>query len=370
MKNCPSDWVVVSPSRIGYGKTNFTVFDKKEQSIIDFYFGRDKLVNKYPFDISNVTHLSQIVELDKQGGNAKYPSLTFILNTNALMMMDLMNHLFGKDCKFSVIAVSGGGPFGLEMAKRFPDRIVSLQMVVPVGRNLIIGRGESPKKISELITLVNEKQETGEEYIFEKNTSELSDLNKKILAIDVNEPKPFNTTIALMSYTMDPNIFLKDTPIFIKFMSYAVVRLMRILPDTMLKMSVVNTEPEMLDHKCFDAMKKSFEKYQLHDGLEFNIATMYAKSDGYILDFLLFLQLPKNRRNYMKSITVPTLIQGSIFDKAVDFEDQVVYSFQNIPNSKLITYGDCGQLFFVNHLDKVFNYIGKFVDEISNPTSH
>jgi len=72
----------------------------------------------------------------------------------------------------------------------------------------------------------------------------------------------------------------------------------------------------------------------------------------------------------MKSITVPTLIQGSIFDKAVDFEDQVVYSFQNIPNSKLITYGDCGQLFFVNHLDKVFNYIGKFVDEISNPTSH
>lgn len=425
MKGCPSNWVVVSPSRIGYGKTNFTQWTRSEKESIDFYFPKEEkfVVNPNAFDMTQIRHLLKIVELDSNlnstpnfansynnnvnsstntsdtaSSNIKYPKLHFILEKNAIMMMGLMNHIFGSNTKFNIIAVAGGGPFGLHMASQFPTRVETLQLLAPVGRNFIIGRGESPKKISSLITLVNDRQEQHlQEFIFRKsllfgskdlntmdsnrkvtydpnehassfmptqqeNSNEQIELERKILFMEVEEPKPFNTTLALSAYVMDPFLMLRNNPLIVKFMSYSVVRLMRWFPDVAFRMSVINTEPEMLDRKCFDRVKQSFLTHQLIEGLQFNVGTMDSKMRGYILDLLLFLQFSKDRKSELESISIPTLMQASIYDKSVDFEDQVVYTFQHIPKSTLITFGDCGQLFFINNLQKVYSYMDQFIN--------
>ncbi|KAG2378760.1 hypothetical protein C9374_007908 [Naegleria lovaniensis] len=410
MKACPSDWIIVSPSRIGYGKTNFTQWTKSEKESIDFYFPKEEkfVVNPHAFDVTQTRHLLKIVELDELNVNAttttntssietsigssdirsntsdstpslNYPKLSFILEKNAIMMMDLMNHLFGRNTKFNIIAVAGGGPYGLELASKNPSRVETLQLLAPVGRNFIIGRGDSPKKISTLITQVNHRQEHHlQEFVFNKkdisfrpksvnNDENLSlqheneEMEKKILSMEVEEPKPFNTTLALSAYVMDPFLMLRNNPLIVKFMSYSVVRLMKWFPNVAFRMSVINTEPEMLDKKCFEQVKQSFMTHQLIEGLQFNVGMMDSKMRGYILDLLLFLQFSKDRKAQLESISIPTLIQGSIYDKSVDFEDQVVYIFQHIPKSTLITFGDCGQLFFINNLRKVYSYMDQFI---------
>ncbi|EFC39273.1 predicted protein [Naegleria gruberi] len=334
-----------------------------------FYFPVEEkfspLINA--FDITNVTHMLNIYELEslKERNSSSPPLLNFLIERNGEMMIDLMNHLFGSNSKFNIISVSGGGPFGMHIAKKYPSRVKSLQLIAPVTRNLMIGRGESPKKISNLVNLMNEKQETNEEIIVSKigDQSDDSNLKSKFLGMDVEEPKPFNASIGFGAFAMDPSVMFRSQKPILKLMSYMVVRLVKFFPDLILKFSVVNTEPEMLDMKCLEKTKITFEKYQLREGLEYNIATIHNKNIGYITDLLLFLQFSKSKKDYLQSIKTPTLIQASIFDKTVDYEDQIIYAFQHLPNSKLVTYGDCGQLFFANRIDKVCQHINDFIQK-------
>ena len=345
----PSDWVLISPVRIGYCKTMFEKFSETERKIINFYMGGETF-NNHTFDFTNISHLQQLLELEGKSGR-EIPSLDFILDSSNLLMVSLMNHLVGENANFSVIGVSGGGPYALHIAKMNPSRISSLHLIVGIVRNMIIIRGETTRSFKDLEI----KLEKGNDpyLIYDKK-------NATDLILRYQESYRDSSEESFRIYSWDPFFSFQKYPNLLRWGSYSLYRILSMKPSLTLYVFGVSSDSTKLQSKCFPKMDENFTNRNIYNVFLLNFAFTQRKTIGYLFDMYLFLNMASDRKKYLSSIKVPTQILASIYDKNVDFDENAFYAFKHLPNSQLVAYGDCGHFFFANQIESVTQNINNF----------
>lgn len=215
--------------------------------------------------------------------------------------------------RVSIIAISAGGPLGIEFAKLYPESVISLVL-----DSAAVGFFDANEGASK--TAFEEDDEAFKEfYLKEREKGELpkvADPISMFTKLAMKIPQVGDFFMWIMNSIMDPIEILK-------------LQLPHFITD------------ENAISSCIQAIESSEEQKRIVANSYRNVFVSW-KMNGFESQYQM-LELPKWRRD-LKDIKVPVLILHSRIDKALDFQKHALYAKYEIPNSEIFGYHGCGHL--------------------------